>query len=253
MIAEPFATGDSWVYRIDPRIRLAAAILYSAVVAVATQFGALFSALGLSMLLMCLACLPIRMVLKRLLWVNSFILLLGLIVPLTMEGRPLFNLGPLTLTYAGVILFVQIALKSNAIVMALMAMVATMPVVTLGHTLNRLYAPDKIVHLLLMTYRYIFVIEGEYLRLARALKVRGFRPKTGLHTYRTYAYLIGMIFIRAAARAERVHQAMQCRGFKGRFYCLHKFTPTPWNWGFGLLVSAMIMLVAFLNWRELFG
>ncbi|MCK7503788.1 MAG: energy-coupling factor transporter transmembrane protein EcfT [Desulfobacterales bacterium] len=64
----------------------------------------------------------------------------------------------------GVELAAQITLKSNAIVLAFMALVATMPLATAGHALHRLRVPDKIVHLLLMTYRYIFVLEQEYQR-----------------------------------------------------------------------------------------
>ena len=98
-----------------------------------------------------------------------------------------------------------------------------MPLATLGYALNRLRVPDKIVHLLLMTYRYVFVLEQEYQRLMRAVKIRGFQPATNLHTYRTYAYVVGMLFVRAAERAERVQQAMLCRGFKRKFYCLQEF------------------------------
>jgi cobalt/nickel transport system permease protein len=135
----------------------------------------------------------------------------------------------------------QITLKSNAILLAFIALCATMSLVTLGHALHRLGLPDKIVHLLLMTYRYIFVIEEEYLRLMRAAKIRGFRPGTAVNTYRTFAYVIGMLFVRSAARAERVHQAMLCRGFKGKFYSLQEFKTAKAGWLFSIIMTAIIM------------
>ncbi len=252
MINEPFAAGTSFVHQIDPRIRVVAALLYSLVVAVATQFAALLFALGLSLILVGLAHIPLRRLLRRFIWVNGFILLLWVIVPLTFEGRALLHIGPLAVTAPGVILCARITLKSNAILFALIALVATMSIATLGHSLNQLRVSGKIVHLFLTAYRYVFVLEEEYLRLLRAIKIRAFKPKTSLHTYRTYAYLLGMIFVRADARAERVYQAMQCRGFKGRFYCLQPFAATPWNWVFSSVTTVMILIMAFLNWKELF-
>ncbi len=42
----------------------------------------------------------------------------------------------------------------------------------------------------------------------RAIKIRGFVRGTSLHCYKTCAYLIGMLFVRASARAERVYQVI---------------------------------------------
>jgi cobalt/nickel transport system permease protein len=128
-----------------------------------------------------------------------------------------------------------------------MALVATMPFATAGHALHRLRVPDKIVHLLLMTYRYIFVLEQEYLRLGRAAAIRGFRPGTNLHTYRTYAYLVGMLFVKAVDRAERVRAAMLCRGFKGRFYSLQEFRAGSGGAAFLLLMSAAVLGIVALE------
>jgi cobalt/nickel transport system permease protein len=101
--------------------------------------------------------------------------------------------------------------------------------------------PEKIVRLLLMTYRYVFVIEQEYLRLIRATKIRGFRPGTNMNTYRTYAYVVGMLLVRAAARADRVHQAMLCRGFRGKFYSLQEFQMGSASWMFAALMTFVIV------------
>jgi cobalt/nickel transport system permease protein len=100
--------------------------------------------------------------------------------------------------------------------------------------------PDKLCHLLLFTYRYIYVFEQEFRRLVQAMKIRGFRPRTNLHTYRSYAYLAAMLLVRSFDRAERVFQAMLCRGFNGTFYSLRTFLlaapgsdfwrPPCWRW-----------------------
>ena len=115
-----------------------------------------------------------------------------------------------------------------------------MPIAALGQALNRLGLPKKLTYLLLITYRYLFVIEQEYQRLRRALKIRGFKSGTNLHSYKTFAYLVGMLLVKASARARRVHHAMLCRGFKGRFYSLHQPQPSTSNWLFALVMGLVV-------------
>lgn len=241
MISEPFAIGDTLIYRLDPRIRVGLTVLYSFVVALAYQFSVLTGALILSSILIAISRVSIREVLRRMVIVNALILLLWLVLPLTFKGEVLTRIGSLAIYRPGVVLAAQITLKSNAILLAFIALIATMSLATLGHALHRLAVPEKIVHLLLMTYRYIFVIEQEYLRLIRAAKIRGFRPGTNANTYRTYSYVIGMLFVRAAARAERVHQAMLCRGFNGKFYSLQEFQTTAASWIFSIIMMLLII------------
>ncbi|MFO7707782.1 MAG: cobalt ECF transporter T component CbiQ [Desulfobacterales bacterium] len=247
MLSEPFAVGDSPLHRIDPRLRLAAAALFSIAAAVCTQFSALCAALAVAVALTALARLRAVEVLKRLLVVNGFVIFLWVAVPFTFPGEALFHLGPLTAAREGVALAARITLKSNAIVLALVALVATMPFATVGHALHRLRVPDKIVHLMLMTYRYLFVLEQEYQRLVRAAAIRGFRPGTNLHTYRTYAYLIGMLFVKAVDRAERVRWAMLCRGFQRKFYSLQEFRAGAGGVVFTALMAAAVAGIAALE------
>jgi cobalt/nickel transport system permease protein len=229
MISEPFAIGKSMIHRLDPRIRLSLAVLYSLVVALSYQFSVLIMTLSLSIILILISRVKIQEVLKRLVIVNALILFLWLVLPFTFKGEALTRIGSFAVYRPGVIL------------------IATMSFPALGHAMHRLRVPEKIVYLLLMTYRYIFVIEEEYLRLMRAAKIRGFRPGTNANTYRTYSYVIGMLFVRAAARAERVHQAMQCRGFKGKFYSLQEFQINATSWVFAIMMTAIIIGLIFME------
>jgi len=49
-----------------------------------------------------------------------------------------------------------------------------------------------------------------------------------------------MLFVRASTRAQRVHHAMLCRGFRGRFYTLARFKPSVRNWIFSILMAGVI-------------
>lgn len=248
MLTEPFAHGTSLLHRLDPRLRVAAATSFSVVVALSFSFPVLIAALVTAAVLVALSRLNAKELFKRLLVINGFVLLIWLVLPLTFPGEVVANWGPLRLYKPGIVLSAQITLKSNAIVLALAALIATMPFATLGHSLHRLGLPDKLVFLLLMSYRYVFVIEQEYHRLMRAAKMRGFRPATNRHTYRTYAYMVGMLFVRSSDRGEQVYKAMRCRGFKNKFYSLYEFRTTAADGLFGVIAAALLISLVYLEW-----
>jgi cobalt/nickel transport system permease protein len=95
----------------------------------------------------------------------------------------------------------------------------------------------------MITYRYVFVIAQEYQKIIKSIKIRGFSPKTTLHTYKTFAYVVGMLLIRASERADRVYNAMRCRGFKGVYYSLTEFHADFTSWLFLLVVSTATAIV----------
>lgn len=251
MISEPFVKGNSYIHRLDPRVKIIMAAVFSFVIALSNQWTTLIAALTVAWLLVFLARLSLKEVLKRILLVNGFILLLWVMLPLTFKGDPWFYLGSVPVIRSGVLLALRITLKSNAIVLLFMALVATSSTATLGHALNHLFVPKKMIYLLLLTYRYVFVIEQEYQRLVRAMKVRCFKPKTNMHTYRTYAYLVGMLLVRASIRAERVHQAMCCRGFKGKFYSLHEFSITRLDWIVLCVMITILIGLGVMEWQKI--
>lgn len=249
IIEEQFSTGNSFVHNLDPRVKIIVAILYSIVVAVSSNFSALLPALCVSVFLIVLSKLSIRKVLHRLLLVNGMIIFLWVFLPFTYKGETLFTIGPLAGTKEGVLYASQITLKCNAILLAMVALLSTTPISTLGHAMGQLYFPDKIVHLFLFTYRYIHVIFQEYNRLINAMRIRGFIPGTNLHTYRSYAYLVGMLLVRSYDRAERIHKAMLCRGFHGKYYTLTQFSIKIGDIIYLSLMLSAILGLMVLQWR----
>ncbi|NJB67120.1 cobalt/nickel transport system permease protein [Desulfobaculum xiamenense] len=223
MLDEHFAYGTSPVHALDPRVKITAATAFSVVVAVSQHPHTLYAALAVSVALLAAARLDARPVLRRLLGVNAFIAFLWLFIPFSVPGEAVLSVWKLVASREGLELAGLITLKSNAIVIAFTALIATTPVPDLGHALRKLHVPDKLGWLLIFTYRHIFLIAQEYQRLNAAMKVRGFRPRTDLHTYRSYASLIGMVLVRSWDRSERVYQAMLCRGFNGTFHSLNGF------------------------------
>jgi len=252
---EEFSSGSSFIHRLDPRAKIIPAVLFSAVVASADRFEVLALSLLTAAVLTGLARLSLTKVINRLLLVNTFILLLWFILPFSFPATgadpPVFILGPLSASREGVLLALGITVKSNAIVLMLIALLATSNIFNLVHALVHLKAPEKLVQLLFFTFRYFHVMHQEYLKLRAAMRVRGFQAGTNMHTYKSLAYLAGMLLIRSLDRSERVHQAMLCRGFDGRFWVLDHFRFKPRDWVFLAVMTGLILWLGLGQWSSL--
>lgn len=241
---EAFARGSSLIHRLDPRVKFLAAVLFSVEVAVAGDLRVLLLALPFPVTLLALARLSPKAVLKRLLLVNGFILFLWVFIPLGSWVGPTMEVWFLRLPANAVRLCLLMTLKTNLIIGASIALLSTTPILSLVHALRHLHLPDKLVQVFFFCWRYLHVLEEELARLLGAMKVRGFEPRTDLHTYRSYGYLVGSLLLKAADRSERVYQAMVCRGFEGKFWMLDHFQMARGDY---------VALVLLLGWCLLLG
>ena len=207
--------GPSYLGRIDPRARIAAALLLALVVTVAKGVPAMTVALAAAAGLVALARISPGDVFRRLLPLEVLLAVLLIVVPWPKYDR------------AGLMLVMAIALKANAVVLSVAALIGTMDAVTLGHALAHFRVPQKLTQLMLFMVRYFDVLGREYARLRAAMRVRCFRPAMNRHSYRTFGYLVGMLLVRSFDRSERVLAAMKCRGFCGRYYMLDHFAFVP--------------------------
>jgi cobalt/nickel transport system permease protein len=248
-VLEPAPCGPSYLGRVDPRVRVVAAVAFAVAVAAAHSLATAAAALGVALLALGLARISAGAVLRRILPLEIVILLVAMLLPWSAGRSAAQAPGWGAISDHVALLAAAIALKANAIVLGLLALLAGMEAATLGHALAHLGVPQKLVHLLLMTTGYLEVLRREYGRLRGAMRVRCFRPHVSGHTYRTYGYLVGMLLVRSFERAERVVAAMKCRGFRGRFYLLDHFSfvcrrDVP----FSLAAAAVLAVLVALEW-----
>jgi len=232
---------------LDPRLRIVMACVFGVVTVALSTLPALALALVVSGAMLMLSRLPVRRTLKRMAMMDGFILFMLVLLPFTVPGDPILTIWGITASWQGLGKAVEIALTANAVILALMVLVGTMEPVTLGHALHRLRCPELLVHLLMFTVRYIEVLREEYLRLRAAMKVRGFRPRSNWHTYRSFGYLVGMMLVRAIERSERILDAMKCRGFSGRFPLLQDFALTRRDHVFAIGLSVICLALIVLD------
>lgn len=209
-----------WMQGVDPRARLVACLAFTVVVAVSTRPAVAMAGLAAGVVAAGLAVLPFRPTLQRMAGVNLFMALMVVTLPFTMPGSPVFELGPLAFSREGLSRALWITVKANAIALVLAALVGTIAVERLGHAMARIGVPNKLTQILLFMARYGHLLQREHARLANAMKARGFRARTNLHTCRSLGYLAGMLLVRSFDRSERVLAAMKCRGFRGRYHIM---------------------------------
>jgi len=223
LLEETFYQGSSFLHRADPRAKVICVFFLAFAIAYLHKISAAMAGLLVGLLFLYGAKLPPSKIIKRLIVVNAFIGFLWLFLPFSAPGKVIFSIWKLNATVEGIEMATLITLKCNAILLMIISFAASTPVPVLGLALTSLRLPQKLILLLLISYRYLSVIFQEYNRLLQAARIRCFVAKNNMHTYRTYAYLLAMVLIRSYERGRRVYQAMLLRGFNGRFYCLQDF------------------------------
>jgi len=248
MIDERFSEGNSFLHSLDPRVKIAVVFPFACVIALSQKVPVAVLCLFVSLALLLCARLRIVNVLKSLKVLFIFIILLWIFLPLSMPGVPLYTHGSLIVSREGILRALLITLKSTAIVLLIVSLLATSTVFSLVHAMSHFRLPKKLLYLAFLSYRYIHVLYVEYARLRDAMRIRGFKPGTNMHTYKTYGYLIGMLIIRSYDRSERIYRAMLCRGFQGRFYLLNHFKMRKTDVLFASIMTVILSGVIWLEW-----
>jgi cobalt/nickel transport system permease protein len=249
---EPLAPIDSPLRQWDPRWKLAALVPAAFLVAALHSLPAALAALAGAFFLVLVSRLPLAWYVRRLGGLGVVLLLFVLLLPFVVDGPgPAWDLGPLRFSLYGLTAAVVICCKALAIVSLMLVVLATTPLEANVKAAHALRVPGVLVQLLLLTYRYTFLLADELGRLRIALRVRGYRNRASLHSYRTVGHVAGTLLVRGHERAERVGHAMRCRGFDGRFRALVDFrTRLPDALTFaGILVFA----VGLLAWDRAHG
>jgi cobalt/nickel transport system permease protein len=223
--------------RLDPRWKLVALVPAAAAVAALRTPPAAVAALGGALLLALLGRLPPRWYLGRLGAVAAVLALFAGTLPFLLSGPGLaWQWGPVRVSSYGLGAALLLVAKALALVTLMLVLLATAPLDATLKAAHALRVPGLLVHLVLLTYRYLFVVADELSRLRVALRVRGYRNRASRHSYHTVGSVAGTLLVRSAERAERVSQAMRCRGFDGYFRSLATFRTTAADVAFFVLV-----------------
>jgi cobalt/nickel transport system permease protein len=157
---------------------------------------------------------PYLMLLKRFLIALPFCLFAG-VTNILFDRTYAFMLGAIPVSY-GVVSFFTILFKTYLCVMAVLLLVSLTPFVQITSSMRRLRTPSLFIVMFEMTYRYIGVLFEETYSMFTAYSLRSAGAK-GI-ALKDMGSFTGQLLLRSIDRADRVYNAMKCRG-----YALHSF------------------------------
>ena len=218
-----YAQGTSPVHALDARAKTAAVLAYLFVLisfdryAVSALAPMAVAPLGLLLL----AGVSVRFALRRVLILSPFIVFLAMACPFYDRAPHAVAFGPWQFVVSGGWLTAAgITVKFALGVVALTALMCTTPFSALLEALRWFRVPKLLVMQLGFLYRYLFVLTGEAMRLKRA---RDFRGAHLAPTHRRLAAaggVVGSLLVRTLDRSDRIHLAMQARGYRGEPHAL---------------------------------
>lgn len=248
MLEEKLAAGSSWVHNLDPRAKLVVGLLFSFLFALSNELEVLSLFFAASVILIISIKIDFKYIIKRILLLNIFIFFIWLFIPFTFPGNEIFTVWQFSASKEGIIYALKITLRSNSIILLVISLLSTSRVLDLIHAMSRLKVPAKLIYLFFFVYRYLHVIKEEFNTIHQAMLLRGFKAKTNLHTYKSYAYLIANLLIKSHERSQKVYQAMICRGFKGSFIIIDHFKLKRNDYLF--LIISVLLFIFFLTFEK---
>ncbi|MDR2999955.1 MAG: cobalt ECF transporter T component CbiQ [Fibromonadaceae bacterium] len=198
---ERLSGGDTYVHRLHPMVKLfATAVFIITVISFGRHaFILLIPYVFFLIFLMILSKTPHLILFKRFLIAFPFCFFAGI-------SNVIFEPAPY-----GLISFFTIMLRAYLCVMAALLLVSVTPFYEIANSMRRLKIPGIFVSIFEMTYRYISVLLEEVYSMYIAYSLRN-AGKKGIRM-RDMGSFAGQLLLRSFDRADRVYNAMKCRGY----------------------------------------
>ena len=250
---DTFRPRDSMVHELDARVKLVTALLFIICTAL-TPDGAwvAYALMWLLILAIVLASrLGVACVLRRSLVAVPFTLA-ALPIVFSTSGDALLVIlvfsWRLALSGAGLVRFSSILLKSWLSVQVAVVLTGSTSFPLLLQAMRSLRVPKVLVAIAGFTYRYIFVIADETMRLVRARSARsaaydGKGGRSVLWRASVTGNMAGSMFLRSLERSERIYAAMVSRGYNGEMRSLSAPELRAWDVFRGLPVVAALVVI----------
>jgi len=217
---DTLAYRDTFVHRLDPRIKLITSIFFVFTVVSFPRYeiSGLIPLSIFPVFMMVVGEVPARFILKKVLIVSPFVLFVAIFNPL-FDTTPMYDFYGVRIS-GGWISFLSIIMRFILTISTALLLIATTSFPAICQSLERLFVPRMFVIQLFFLYRYLFVLAEEGMRMVRAVNMR--TSGRGRTARRVFINLIGLLFMKTVERSERIYQCMSSRGFDGRVRLLRK-------------------------------
>jgi cobalt/nickel transport system permease protein len=208
---EQLSNGKSCVHKLHPTAKLLVTICFLVTVASFDRYsiGRLIPYIFYPTLLMALSETPYAMLLKRFLIALPICLFTG-VANIIFDRTPVFEIGAVAISCGTISLF-TLLFKTYLCVMAVLLLVSVTPLAEITDAMRRLKIPGIFVAMFEMTYRYVGVLFSEAYSMHTAYTLRSAGVK-GI-AIKDMGSFVGQLLLRSIDRADRVYNAMMCRGY----------------------------------------
>lgn len=223
---------DSPIHRLDPRTRLLAGLTVVLALSITPSLIGLLTAVGVILLFLHLARVPLRYGLNGLKAPLPFIALLALIQALFgtqgQIGTPLWTWGPIHISTSSLLSGAAIVVRFSALILTLSLLSTTLSTTELVrglrhllHPLGRIGLPiHDIVLMVQIALRFIPLLADEAERIAKSQASRGANWGTGrgspIQRTKQALPMLLPLFLTSLERAEAMAMAIEARGYRSR-------------------------------------
>ncbi len=174
-----------------------------------------------------------------------FLSLMVLVLSLTRETSGDLVLGAwagyyLVISYSSVWLAKTVLAKAIGSLTCMIFLIFTTPLVDVMALLHRLKVPGILLELMVLTYRFIFVLLETAGQIYRAQEARcGF--STRVSAFRTLRLLIVNLFAKTLHRSRQLTLGLAGRGYRGVLLVPKELPPLSVSHLFGIVVFALVL------------
>jgi len=245
---DKFADLESPLHSWYPRVKIVSVCTLILSIVLLQDLKIAFFGLGLAIMLVFLSKIPFSFVFIHLRWVLLFSLALFGVLSLTVPGNFLVVLPFLSISWEGVRLGLLIGLRAVSAALLIFPMIGTVKFDLTLKALQKMKIPNKLIQLLMFTYRYIFLFLDEERKIVMAANSRGWVRKTNVFSLKTTGNIVGMLLVRSFERTERIRNAMLSLGYNGRLETLDEFTLNRKDFVKAFLIITAAWLLYFAEW-----
>lgn len=231
-LLDPYQPGPSPVHRLDARVKLLVALLFIVffnVTPIQAWSAHLFYLVTMVAITLLARVAP-RSVLERAMLAVPFVLMAAIGLPFIQDGEPLLVVRlfswRVTITDSGTLRFVNVIVKSWLSILVAITLALTTHFLEILRGMRSLGIPTVLIAIVMLMYRYMYVLVDEGMRLIRARDARTAQAEEGksrrplLWRAQVTGHMIGTLFLRTYERSERIYGAMLARGFTGEIRML---------------------------------
>lgn len=210
---DELAAQQTAIHELHPTIKLLTTLIFIITVASFSKYeiASLLPMFFYPIALMSVGNIPVRLLANRVMIMMPFILFIGILNPF-FDQATMLTLGSIPIS-GGVVSFISILLRFILSVLAALILIATTGMDSICMALSSLGVPRILVTEISFVYRYVHVLIEEVTKTVRSYSLRS--PYSKGIEFQTWGSLIGLLLLRAIDRAQRIYQAMVCRGFDG--------------------------------------